>query len=1094
MKRKEGIAGQFTPASFRDLTRIVLSQLEKGHFFGIPETLFFSPAPDDPFTLLRYGVNMETPVGVAAGPHTQLAQNIVGAWLCGARYIELKTVQTLDSLDIPKPCIDMQDEGYNCEWSQELSIEDSFDQYLNAWILIHFLRHKYGMPDAGHPGMIFNMSVGYDLKGIMSDKVQWFFSKMTGCGREIGEKTAQVTDLFPEASAIEINPCISRNVTLSTMHGCPPEEIEEIGSYLFNKGYHTTIKLNPTLPGKDAVEKILRKTGFRIEIPAVAFEHDLKYPDAVRIIKKLQKQASAKGLYFGIKLTNTLESVNLKRNLPETEKTVYMSGKALHPVSVALAARISREFNGAIDISFSGGANCFNVAGLLASGLAPVTVCTDLLRPGGYGLLHQYIENIRQSFRDMAVKSMEEFVVKSSADKSATPLVAAGKNLLAYSDSLSENPDYHKKGFFDPDIKSQRPLKTFDCIQAPCTLACPTRQDIPDYLYHTAAGDFGKAFQVILKMNPFPNVTGAVCDHGCQSKCNRMNYDDPLRIREVKRFVAERCKDENIPFQKAAPNGVRVAVIGAGPSGLSCGFFLTLAGFSVSVYETKSLAGGMVSEAIPSFRLSDEAFRNDLKRIEGAGVNIIYNTGIDRNTFEKIRNENRFVYIAVGAQKPKMLHIRGAEGAGMLDPLEFLKNNKKGSGYALETRVAVIGGGNTAMDVARAAWRHMKGKGKVTVLYRRTLREMPADPEEVAAAVNEGIEIIELVAPLEILRAENKITAVVCTRMKLSTADASGRPAPVPVEGSEFEIPADTVIPAIGQNVDLDFIDLPLKQSSSDEPETGIPGLFIGGDAKRGPSTIITAVGDGRKAAEAILREANISARPGLPHGRKPSDYEELMIKRFRKIRQAVPGQDHGISGSSLTVFDEAGAVKEASRCLWCDELCNICTTLCPNFALYPYRVRPVKYIMYKLVKAGNSWRKVPDKPFSVEQEHQILHIGDWCNHCGNCRTFCPTAGAPYLEKPHLFIDYSAFLHSEGAFHYKKNGSSHSLLYNNNGLIETLTEGDAWFYSSGDTEVRFNKSTFDIESFKVVNPHAALQFHKAAEMSVIIEGVKDLLI
>ncbi len=293
--------------------------------------VFFNPNDNDPFRLKRYGQLLETPIGVAAGPHTQLAQNIAAAWLCGARYIELKTIQTLDELEVSKPCIDMQDEGYNCEWSQELKIQESFDQYLNAWILIHLLKHKFGWRGE-ELGTIFNMSVGYNLTGILKDNVQWFFEKMTDCSFEKEIKINEIKDLYPEIENIHISDCISDNITLSTMHGCPPDEIEKIGKYLIEeKKLHTTIKLNPTLLGKEKLQNILKNSGFNTNVPDIAFDHDLKYQDAISIINNLQKSSADNNLHFGIKLTNTLECINHKNVFPSNEEMMYMSGRALHP-------------------------------------------------------------------------------------------------------------------------------------------------------------------------------------------------------------------------------------------------------------------------------------------------------------------------------------------------------------------------------------------------------------------------------------------------------------------------------------------------------------------------------------------------------------------------------------------------------------------------------------------------------------------------------------------------------------------------------------------------------------------------------------------
>jgi len=216
------MSDRFSTISLRQLLSQILKSHEKGQIFGIYRSQFFTPKPEDIFKTTMFGQLLETPVGVAAGPHTQMAQNIISAWLCGARYIELKTVQTLDKIEVSKPCIDIQDEGYNCEWSQELKIEESFDEYLKAWIVIHILRRKFGW--SGDVGTIFNMSVGYDMAGILKDNVQWFFEKMADSHSEKQAMIDEIRDLYPAIDDIEIPDKISDNITLSTMHGCPPDE------------------------------------------------------------------------------------------------------------------------------------------------------------------------------------------------------------------------------------------------------------------------------------------------------------------------------------------------------------------------------------------------------------------------------------------------------------------------------------------------------------------------------------------------------------------------------------------------------------------------------------------------------------------------------------------------------------------------------------------------------------------------------------------------------------------------------------------------------------------------------------------------------
>jgi len=229
------MSDRFTCLSLEQLLLWIKREEPSGKIFGIPQGLFFRPSADDPFRMTRYGRLLESPIGVAAGPHTQLSQNIVSAWLTGARYIELKTVQVLDELDVTKPCISMDDEGYNCEWSQELKLGQSLEEYLNALVVIHLLKKRLRLGDDKEPGFIFNMSVGYNLEGILSPGVQKFLDSMSDAGKVIGEKLALAGEIFPEAAGLTIDPCVSDNITISTMHGCPPDEIEKIGHYFIEK-------------------------------------------------------------------------------------------------------------------------------------------------------------------------------------------------------------------------------------------------------------------------------------------------------------------------------------------------------------------------------------------------------------------------------------------------------------------------------------------------------------------------------------------------------------------------------------------------------------------------------------------------------------------------------------------------------------------------------------------------------------------------------------------------------------------------------------------------------------------------------------------
>ncbi|MDO9256132.1 MAG: putative selenate reductase subunit YgfK [Bacteroidales bacterium] len=1056
----------FSPVSAGKLFTLIETEFTtRKEIFGIPEKLFFNPENHEGLSMDIFGQHLYTPLGVAAGPHTQMAQNIISAWLCGASYIELKTIQTLDELEISKPCIDMQDEGYNCEWSQELRIHESFDEYLKAWILIHLLQHKFGWDKQQKRGFIFNMSIGYNFAGIQNENMQWFLKSMSDCGVAKQKMIDELLPFYPELANSTIPDRISDNITLSTMHGCPPDEIEKIGHYLLKeKKLHTLVKLNPTLLGKDELRDILNnKLGFKNTIPDIAFEHDLKYPDAIGIIQRLQQTADSEGLFFGVKLTNTLESINHKNVFPVHEQMMYMSGRALHPISVNVVRKLQNEFNGKLNVSFSAGADCFNINDLIESGLKPVTVCSDILKPGGYGRLAQYIENLSE-------KKHKE---------TRSPL----EKLNAYADEVVLNEDYKRDPFATKSIKTSRSLGFFDCIHAPCVDECPTNQDIPEYLYHTSQGDFQKAFDVIMIKNPFPNVLGVACDHMCQTKCTRINYEQALKIKEVKRFVAEKGFEADISISPS--NGKKVAIIGAGPSGLSCAYFLRMGGFEVEIFETKSIPGGMVSEAIPEFRLKMESLRKDIERIENLGVKIQYNSKIDSQLFARLRSEYDSVYIAAGAQRFKTLQMEGENAAGILNAFEFLKNTKLGKLTDLGKNIIVIGGGNTAMDVARTAKRFSKPGSSVKVLYRRTRNEMPADVDEIKALLTEGIELHELLAPEKLVLSGNRISSIVCTKMELVKSSTDSRLAPVKIAGQFVEFPVDSLIPALGQDIDIDFITYGELQTVKGSYETSIPGVFVGGDAMRGAATIVKAVGDGRKAAIQIAAKAGIVLPSEKLSSDKKMSHSDFIVAKSRRIKIAKQ-----IAGDHPE-FTAESAIQEASRCLQCGDVCSVCVTVCPNRANNYYHTQAAEVPVWKVGFSGEDASFEIESHLKIQQKYQVLNVADFCNECGNCTTFCPTKGSPFSDKPRFCLTEKSFNQTENGFLLQKNGDTSILLHRNGDKIMKLTKDEnAYNYSDEEISVSFDLVDFHIiHIIKLKAGNSGITLNKAAEMKVLIDSV-----
>jgi len=1067
----------FYPLPLHKFLKRILNELQfSDEILGLPKQLFVDPNKFKELKIQRFGQTLSTPYGVAAGPHTQLAQNIVSSWLFGARYIELKTIQTLDEIDVSKPCIDMQDEGYNCEWSQELKVTQSFDEYLNAWIIIHILNHK--MDWGISPETIFNMSVGYELKGILRKNVQWFFEKMNDCTMELDAKKDQIRPIYPEIDSIHIPTQISNNITLSTMHGCPANEIEDIARYLIEeKKLHTIVKLNPTLLGAKDLRYILNdQLSWPVHVPDLAFEHDLKYSDALSIVRNLEKTAKKTGVHFGLKLTNTLEVKNLKSVFDPKQEMMYLSGRALHPISINVAARLQEEFKGKLDISFSGGIDAFNIAEVLDCGIQPVTASSDLLKPGGYSRMAQYATNIQKHLKDNNQSSLAEI----TNDNRELFL----SKLQEYATRVVKNKNYTYNLFETKNIKTKRELNTFDCIAAPCVDTCPTSQNIPEYLHYAALGDFQKSFDVILRNNAFPQTLGLVCEHNCQTKCTRINYDNPLQIREIKNFVSHAGKSDILKVPKS--NGLKIAIIGAGPAGLSAAYFLALEGFKIELFEKENAAGGLVHKAIPSFRMPNNALYEDIARIESLGVDIHYDTTVDQQHFNHLKTNFDYVYLAVGAQNMKALNIPGAKTDKVLDALTFLHQFKQNKAVQLGKDVIVIGGGNTAMDIARAAKKMQKGNGNVTIAYRRSLAQMPADAEEIFDAKAEGIRFLNLLSPLEIIENETE-TILRCQPMQLNEkAGADGRLSVSPKNEKSIDLKATSIIPAIGQEVIFPFEDENLAELQKDAKLFRSENVFIGGDVRHGAASIVQAVGDGQSMANEIIQIAKLEHHFSFKkEDKKISDEKHLSMRAERVYGEG----DHKM----LATADQI--MQEASRCLACDDYCNICVSVCPNRANFNYVVEPQSIQMFKVQIEKGKHRLLPDNTFTINQKQQILNIADFCNECGNCTTFCPTAGEPYKDKPHVYLTKESFDANEEGYFLEKLNKENILSYKNGNKSFSLTETENNFLFFSDLlEICFVKEDFSIRDITLkVKTDQIISLKKAAEMRFILDGAKTLM-
>ncbi len=507
---------ELRPIPFDRLIARMFKELDtRRTIFDLPERRFYLGDAERDLSLDLFGQRAASPFGPAAGPHTQLAQNLVLAWLAGMRVMELKTVQIRDDLEIPRPCIDMRNIGFNVEWSQELTLQESLEEYVKGSMLIEMLASSRKLAlQPGFGGVALDMSVGYDLAGIRSAKLATFFDGMRDATPIVEKLRAQIPSEYQHLQDLPFATQLSDTITLSTFHGCPPDEIEAIADFLLReRQLHTVVKLNPTLLGKDRLHAILHDDlGYtHLRVPDDAFQHDTTWPQAVAFCERLAATAMQAGRGFGVKFSNTLITENGGDVLPASEPRAYLSGPPLHVLAMTLVAQFREQFGATVPVSFSAGIDKGNAAAAVALGLQPVTMCTDLLKPGGYARGHAYLQGLTKAMAGVAAPDLDTFIVRGLGQAQAALMdlrdsvdestflgcqaaldagdlrKAAGEatfarlrnfailhNTKAYLASLRADPRYRWSQNMATPKKVGSHLELFDCLTCDiCVAVCP---------------------------------------------------------------------------------------------------------------------------------------------------------------------------------------------------------------------------------------------------------------------------------------------------------------------------------------------------------------------------------------------------------------------------------------------------------------------------------------------------------------------------------------------------------------------------------------------------------------------------------------------
>ncbi|MCL2462292.1 MAG: FAD-dependent oxidoreductase, partial [Defluviitaleaceae bacterium] len=521
---------------------------------------------------------------------------------------------------------------------------------------------------------------------------------------------------------------------------------------------------------------------------------------------------------------------------------------------------------------------------------------------------------------ELLAESISQTAICGLGQTAANPVLSAIKNF---------------RDEFDEHIRNKRCRAGVcsDLFISPCQNTCPAGINVPGYTALIAQGRFVDAYNLIRQENPFPSVCGRICTRPCEAKCRRGKTDEPVAICDLKRFVADYAHKNEKPFTKDIvfpKNGKRVSVIGAGASGLTCGYYLARIGYDVDIYESQDVAGGVLAYGIPEYRLPKAVLQHEIALIEKEGVNIYLSAPVgEKVSFEYLREKSDAIFVSIGASLPQRVGVPGEELNGVIHGITFLRMVNLKQPFEMGKNVIVIGGGNTAIDSARTSLR--LGAKKVTILYRRTKNAMPALELEIREAIEEGVEIIELTQPIRFVDDGNgSVCGVECEKMTLGEFDNTGRRKSVSAGEEPFIVPCDMVVPAISQYADLPFI--PAKDIgrtkwgtftvNDDTMMTTMEGVFAGGDIVRGPDTVIQAIADGKKAAVGIDKylggTGKLNKGENIKIDFKYDDDEIVELERYPLDMLDLEKRKNSFDEVVLG-YHKLTAMAEAMRCLHCE-------------------------------------------------------------------------------------------------------------------------------------------------------------------------------